>query len=84
MGLHVGVVLLGEGLGDDELREIDLVLEQVGDDALGVAAESDGVLRADALLGALDVALDEHLAEAGVDDGDDEAAIVTTDGLCES
>jgi len=40
MGLHIGVVLLGEGLGDDELREVDLVLEQIGDDALGVAGTS--------------------------------------------
>lgn len=58
-----------ESLGDDELREINLVLEKVRDHLLRV------------LLGALDVPVDEHLAEAGVDDGDHKTAVVSTDSL---
>lgn len=60
---------LRQRLGNDELREIDLVLQEIGDGLLGV------------FLGSLDVALDEHLAQAGLDDGDDEAAVISTDSL---
>jgi hypothetical protein len=60
---------LRESLGDDELRQVDLVLQEIRNDLLRVG------------FGTLNVALDEHLTQTGVDDGDDETAVVTTDGL---
>lgn len=69
MCLLRGVVGFREGFGDDELRQIDLVLQEVRDDLLGV------------VLGALDVSLDEHFPQARVDDGHDEAAVVATNSL---
>lgn len=69
MSLLRRIVGLGERLRNDELRQVDLILQEVGDDLLRI------VLRA------LDVALDEHFPQAGVDDRNDEAAVVATDGL---
>ncbi len=63
------VSVLGERFGDDEVRHVDLVLQQV----------RHGVL--DELLGAVDVAVDEEHAESRLNDCLDQAAVVSTDGL---
>ena len=69
MRLLRGVVGFGQGFRDDELRQVDLVLQEVRDDLLRV------------IFGALDIALDEHLAQASVDHGHDEPAVVSSNGL---
>lgn len=60
-----------ERFRDDELREIDLVRQEVGNDLLCVQ------------FGPLHVSFDQHFAQARVDDRHDQATIVATNSLGE-